>query len=250
MKMKKLLVLFATAALFTSMFTSCKVENSDNHNWIYYPNMLVTVKTAEDGRCYFQLDDKTTLLPENVKKSPYKGQPRALANCTELEGDATPYDKLVKVHWYDSILTKKAVMTSGIAEDEALYGNDPVEILDNWVTVVEDGYLTLQFAAMFSDLRIPHYINLVMGVDPENPYVLELRHDAKGDYQMCTRRTGLVAFDITDLPDTEGETVKLVVKYKGFSNSEKSYSFDYCTGGVKTQNRALSSDVDTSLDLK
>ena len=67
---------------------------------------------------------------------------------------------------------------------------------------------------------------------------------------MCTQRTGLVAFDISELPDTEGKTVKLTVRYNGYNNVEKTYSFDYCTGGIQPAPEQLSSDVDTSLAIE
>ena len=35
-------------------------------------------------------------------------------------------------------------------------------------------------------------------------------------------------FRLSDLPDTEGKTVKLTLKYKSFSG-EKSIQFDYCS---------------------
>ena len=246
--MKKIFTILASVALIAPVISSCCLDDDRNDNY-YYPNMLVTVKSAEDGRCYFQLDDNTTLLPTNLEKAPYKGQVRALANCSKVDGDATPYDHLVKVHWVDSILTKKALKASDFENIETL-GIDPVEIVGNWVTVVEDGYLTLQFAALFGNRMVPHTINLVMGVDPENPYLVELRHNAKGDYEMCTQRTGLVAFDISELPDTEGKTVKLTVRYNGYNNVEKTYSFDYCTGGIQPAPEQLSSDVDTSLAIE
>lgn len=38
----------------------------------------------------------------------------------------------------------------------------------------------------------------------------------------------LVAFKLDGLPDTEGKTVKLALKWKSFSG-DKSAEFDYCT---------------------
>ena len=39
---------------------------------------------------------------------------------------------------------------------------------------------------------------------------------------------GLVAFRLADLPDTEGQTVKLTLKWKSYGG-DKSVTFDYCT---------------------
>ena len=38
----------------------------------------------------------------------------------------------------------------------------------------------------------------------------------------------LVAFRLSDLPDTGGKTVKLTLKYKSFTG-EKKVQFDYCS---------------------
>ena len=49
------------------------------------------------------------------------------------------------------------------------------------MTVAEDGYLTLRIRTVWGPYGKPHYIDLISGVNPENPFEFELRHDAKGD---------------------------------------------------------------------
>ena len=70
-------------------------------------------------------------------------------------------------------------------------------------------------------------VNLVTGVNPEDPYEVELRQnafgDTKGNYAGAT-----VAFSLKALPKTGGKTVKLKVKYQSFSG-EKTAEFDYKT---------------------
>ena len=174
---------------------SCSDDDND-----YYlrtvPNALVTVKVTGD-RCYFQLDDQTTLAPVNV-------------------------------NWIDSILTKKPVPCLATPEEnDAKYGHDAVDIVRDWVTIVEDGYLTLRFRALWGNVK-PHSINLIAHVNPQNPYEVELRHHTNGDPQL---RWGdaLVAFDLNDvLPDTQGKKVKLTVKWKS-TVGDKTVDFDYCS---------------------
>ncbi len=79
--------------------------------------------------------------------------------------------------------------------NDSLYGNDPVDIVDDWVTVAEDGYLTLRFSTLWGNRGIAHKVNLLTGGNPENPYEVEFRHDACGDAGSW-RSDALVAFDL------------------------------------------------------
>ena len=143
-----------------------------------------------------------------------------------MENHSTIYSKSVYVNWIDSILTKPTVPDKGLQND-SVYGNDPVEIVKDWVTIAEDGYLTLRFRTRWGGNGIAHRVNLLVGVNSENLYEVEFRHDAQGDTNGIWG-DGLVAFRLSDLPDTNGETVKLKLTWNSFSG-EKSTEFDYCT---------------------
>ena len=50
----------------------------------------------------------------------------------------------VNINWLDSIRTK--VMAKNLGDSNAkTYGNDPLEVVNDWVSIAEDGYLTLRF---------------------------------------------------------------------------------------------------------
>ena len=136
------------------------------------------------------------------------------------------YDKAVFINWIDSILTKPMAPNLGEEENSQTYGNDPVEILNDWVTIAEDGYLTLRFATRWGNGQ-PHFVNLISTQNPDNSYEVEFRHNAFGDTE-GKMGDALVAFKLDQLPDTQGETVKLKLKWNSFSG-EKSAEFDYCT---------------------
>ena len=104
---------------------------------------------------------------------------------------------------------------------------DPIEIVKDWVNIAEDGYLTLRFRTRWGNNGVAHFVNLFTGVNPDDPYEVEFRHNAFGDVNGVWG-DALVAFRLSDLPDTEGKTVKLTLKYKSFSG-EKSIQFDYCS---------------------
>lgn len=107
-------------------------------------------------------------------------------------------------------------MTKSIApdlgsENDVVYGTDPVEIVNDWVTIAEDGYLTLRFRTKWGDYNKAHFVNLLLGQNPSDPYEVEFRHNAYGD-TYGTVGDGLVAFKLVGLPGTNGKTVPLTLK--------------------------------------
>lgn len=223
MKMKQVLKTMVLAAFCLSGMAFMACNNDDDYdNSVNYPNALVTIKTnTATGQVYLQLDDATTVLPTNMKTSRYGNRElRALANLTMQEGQPGHYSKTAFVNWMDTILTKKMSPDLGAKNDQT-YGTDPLEIVKHWTTVVEDGYLTLRFRTYFGN-RTKHVVTLVKGA---NPYEVVLHHDAKGDVRGIVK-DGLVAFRLSDLPDTHGKAVDLTLKWKSFSGV-KSVTFKY-----------------------
>jgi hypothetical protein len=224
MKLKSAYFLIAAALV---SLTSC-LDQDDYYLWgDIYPNAIVTVKTADDGRMFLQLDEETTLLPDNMTASPFGDKEvRALTNFKSLAGEKEGYDEIVYVNWIDSILTKNPVpFVAG--ENDKLYGSAPVDIVDDWITIVEDGYLTLHLRMEWGDQNKQHRINLLTGGNPDDPYQVELRHDAMGDGNGMAYDT-YAAFCLDSLPDTKGETVKLKLVWESLRGS-RSAEFDYCT---------------------
>ncbi|WP_315330228.1 NigD-like protein [Segatella oulorum] len=214
-------MVLAAFCLSGTAFMACN-NDDDYDNSVNYPNALVTIKTnTATGQVYLQLDDATTVLPTNMKTSRYGNRElRALANLTMQEGQPGHYSKTAFVNWMDTILTKKMSPDLGAKNDQT-YGTDPLEIVKHWTTVVEDGYLTLRFRTYFGN-RTKHVVTLVKGA---NPYEVVLHHDAKGDVRGVVK-DGLVAFRLSDLPDTHGKAVDLTLKWKSFSGV-KSVTFKY-----------------------
>ena len=227
---KRLFTLMSIAAALVS-FSSCNKDNGPEY-YITYPNALVTAKTSAEDVFYLQLDDKTTLRPVNVSKSPFGDKEvRALCYFDFVEGKPEHFDRDVKLHWIDSVRTKSTVMSFGDEDmDEEVYGDEAIEIYNNWITVLEDGYLS--FCAYWGNPNIKHSIDLVAGVDENDPYLLDLRHNNLNDniYVGAQRGNGIIAFKLNHLPDTKGETVKLKIRYNSLMGGQRIISFDYRTG--------------------
>jgi len=221
----------AIAAAVLSV-AACKLDDDSFDPSIMNPSALVTVKPSADGSSFtMQLDDNTVLQAVNKTKSPFgTKEVRALVNYREPKSDevsessSVHIGNLVYVNWMDSILTKKALLTTG--DDYRVYGNDPVEIVGDWTTVVEDGYITLRFRTNWSS-GIMHRVNLVYGTDPDNPYKVVFHHDANGDWNGETG-DALVAFRLADLPDTAGQEVDLTLEWQSFTGV-KTAKFKYRT---------------------
>lgn len=222
MKTKTFLLLLMLLPVVT-IFTSCE-EKDVERSPLY--NGLVTIRYTEGDLLYFQLDDVRTLYPVNMNTGKFwvDGQ-RALINFYVVDEDDRGFTDAVYVNWIKPILTKATVESKGV-ENDVVYGKDPVEIVRDWVTVVEDGYLTLRFRTYWSG-GVTHTVNLLTGVNPDNPYEVEFRHNDYGDYDYYVG-DGLVSFDLSKLPDTGGKIVKLKLKWISFSGP-KSVEFDYCT---------------------
>lgn len=200
---------------------SC-VDDDDDSMALQRPIALVTVCPTEGGAFTLQLDNKTTLYPSNMKSSPYGNKEvRALVNYTDDGNEGNV--RSVHINWMDSIRTKKPVPNLGTGND-AQYGNDAIEIVKDWVTIAEDGYLTLRIRTQWGKTNNKHCVNLLTGVNPDNPYELELRHDAKGDIG-GSMGDALIAFNLNDLPGKDKQNVKLKLNWKSFSG-RKSAEFD------------------------
>lgn len=218
MKRSKLfLSMLAMTAIFS--FVSCEKDKEGPDN--YMPNAMVTLKTnPEDGRFYMQLDDKTTLLPDNCTKSPYEKEVRAFVNYSQSAAESGEYTQSVHLNWADSIRTK-SMAANRFEENPEVYGNDPVELSSSWwPTVVEDGYLTITFRTRFG-YGIVHDLNLVRGKEKGE---IILHHNANGDIYGYPE-FGVIAFRLDDLEDITEET-ELTLKWNSFSGV-KQMKFNY-----------------------
>ena len=216
-------------AMATTLFSSCLDDNDDNVS--FRPTALATVKPTYDS-FILQLDDSTQLQPANMTKSPFGDKEvRALVNYIIEEKKSAMQS--VHINWIDSIRTKMTVPSLG-DKNTSTYGNDPVEIVNDWVTVAEDGYLTLRVRTRWGYNNKVHYLNLLTGVNPENPYEVELRHDAQGDAPI-QMGDALIAFNLRELlKDADKDKVKFTLRWNSFSGAKKtefelktpSYAFD------------------------
>ena len=137
--------------LIANSLTLNSCDDNDNNEVSQRPTALVTVYPSAPDGFFMQLDESTSLVPTNMKTSPFGDKNvRALVNYTIEERSYGGNQQSVYVNWIDSIRTKQPVMTQGSEEKNAkAFGNDPIEIVRDWVSVAEDGYVTLRIRTIW-----------------------------------------------------------------------------------------------------
>lgn len=218
--------ILVTGLFLTSLALFSCMDDDDNDIHVRFPNATVTVKPTGNNSFYLQLDDSTTLFPVNMATPPFgtDKEQRALINFTRVNKPSEGYSQAIHINWIDSMLTKPMAENLG-EKNDSIYGIDPVELVRGWV-FTEDGYLTVCFHTLFGGQK-PHFVNLIKSDNSENPYEVEFRHHAYDDPEYA-EANGIVSFKLDSLPDTEGKTVNLKIKYKSFSG-DKSVEVKYNT---------------------
>ena len=225
MKRKQLWLIALVMIVAGTGFQSCRDENNDDS--LSYPTALVTVKPNTTNSSFtMQLNDSVVLLPANIKEAPFGSKEvRALVNYTLAEENTAHSGKMVNINWIDSIRTKNMAPTLG-DKNTAAYGIDPLEVVNDWVSIAEDGYLTLRFRTRWG-VGVRHLVNLVPTGDQKDPYQVTFFHNAQKDLYGRVG-DGIVAFRLDRLPDTKGKTVWLTLKWNSYSGM-KMAKFKYCT---------------------
>ena len=231
MKRIKTLMLLMVVALTAVSLQSCDDDDDD-----YYPAFnlaTVTLKApkVDGGKWFMQLADSTTLEATNIASHPYDNRElRAYIRYNDIKDMASApastsaIQKMysVNVLTIDTILTKKMdPMVENTAEE---YGSDPVEVVNSWETVAEDGYMNIRFRTRFG-YNGKHRMTLVHRTDAEDPYTVEFLHDANGDTNGQVA-DGMVAFRLDDSFNEGNDPIESTLKWKSYSG-EKSAKFKY-----------------------
>lgn len=236
MKTLKSFMLLVGILLGSTVFYSC-LDDDDAYSefWKDSVQAIVTVKPLDGSSYYMQLDDTTTLFPTNTYTFADLKEIRAFVIYKNDGKKTEGYDQSVQLLRMDTLLTKSIAPDLG-TENDTYYGTDMLALNGGSIWAkegawIEDGYITFDFYIQrgYRD-NVKHFLNLVQA-NPADPYELEFRHHAYGDIDSSvTPSAGLVSFKLDNLPDTEGKTVKLKIKYKSFvSNDYRTIELDYKT---------------------
>ena len=228
MKKIKTLMLLMAVALTAVSLQSCDTDCDDD----CYPAFnlaTVTLKAprTEGAKWYMQLDDSTVIYAKNIASHPYENKElRAYIRYNEFEKDMAssklPYEYSANILTIDTILTKK--MDPMVENMAGEYGNDPVEVVNSWETVAEDGYMNIRFRTRWGS-NTKHRVTLVHRTDVEDPYTVEFPHNANGDVNGQVA-DGMVAFRLDDCFNEGDKPIEITLKWKSYSG-EKTAKFKY-----------------------
>lgn len=227
--MKKYLY-FINVAIFTLLsvsLQSCDIDDDDDN--VLYNYAVVTVKPDTDNTSFImQLNDSMQIKASNMVVSPFGSKEvRALIGfTTDYVNNTDDRTRPVKVLWIDSIRTKKVAENFSEEVNKEKYGDEPIEVVNSWETVAEDGYLNLRIRGYWGDLKKTHSINLVHRTDANEPYLLQLYHDDNGDKGKVVTDC-LVAFRLPEAFNEGNAPITITLQYESYSGKQKSVNFKY-----------------------
>lgn len=227
-------------SIFLIVLAAIAVFGSCSKNNEAYYRATATLKSQEGGTFFLEVNDSTALVPVNVKQNPYPQfkERRCLLvytyskQASKISIPGYKYAEYINLDAIDTVRTKNLVPHTD--DDDVTYGNAYTGLylpISGYFPYsdIEDGYLCVSFAFRTLLIGKTHVFNVVKGVDPENPYLLELRHESKGD-DTGALVAGYFAFPLKDLPPTGGKTVTLTLRWNSMNSFEKKeYSMPYCS---------------------
>lgn len=173
---------------------------------------LVTTKTTADGHFYLQESEKRLLNPVNMPTSPFNGKEvRAIVYYTEVVQTATNQAGMVDVYvkWIDEIHTRSASSLGSAVTDsddkdwEETFTKLPIDIVNDWVNSLTDGYLTLHYHVEGDNLSD---VYLLTGRNPHDPYEMILYgYPWVSINNTIMPSDGLIAYKLDNLPPTGGD---------------------------------------------
>lgn len=180
----------------------------------------VTVRRSESGMVWFQCGDL------KIRPSGYRFERQMRALCELI---VSPLQYPDDEYYPAELLWLEPIDEGTFTDDAGVSGDDGLDILINsWISSCEDAYLTIHYNTWWGARPGHHDFYLVAGTDPDDPYVLELRHDSHSDGREQLS-DGIVCFDINALPDTGGEIKTLSLKWKKLDGSTGVAKFGFRT---------------------
>ena len=180
---------------------------------------------SQDGVRYIRLDgvSRSQVMNPNVIKDIPDGTRVYLEFRYVVDASVASFcSDAILVEWA-SALDVGAVAAEPYENAIKPSGNDPVDILVDWMTSLEDGFLTLHYSIPSSG-NVKHDFFLYPGKSKEE---WQLVHDAHGDTKGALI-DGIICFDVAGLlPDAMEGTVKLSLDYFDLNNTNKRLTVEY-----------------------
>ena len=201
------------------LFTSCEKQEGKYAIGDFMVSFGVIVKNPETAENNYQirLDNGDQFVA--ITSSPYtagmKAGQRVLVNFAPFDDKINADNSKTiygKINLVQNILYKEILPLAQTSMDSI--GKDPVIVRESWIT--GDSILTIGFN--YYKEGAVHLINLVdnaEGDGKEKPFILELRHNAKGD-QPLYRASGYVSFKLNNFKPAGEHKVDFYLRYTDY----------------------------------
>lgn len=213
-------------ALLILLLASCAKESFDGREPHFNEEgdtaefmAILTIKKTPTDTVYFQLDDSTTIYAANYQDG-FTRMEKVFCDITVTNTSVGRFKYKGYINWLEPIDEGQ------VTADASVTGNLGLDIIDDWMTGAEDGYLTLHYNTWWGSSQVLHKMYVITGTNPEDPYELVLLQDACGD-KKDEMGEALICFDINSLPDTGDEYKELTLKWtsSGGTAAEKKFKF-------------------------
>ena len=189
---------------------------------------------SQDGVRYIRLDEKTcsqVVNPESV--ADIKDGTRVFLEFRYVVVSqlASCYTDAILVEWASPIDQGSMYLFNfeeafGEESIRSATYTDPMDIVTDWMTSLEDGFLTLHYMIPTSGEK-KHKFALYQSLYNYNDFYLV--HNADGDTKGSVT-DGIVCFDMAGiLSKAEGKTVELSFVYIDLNHTEKRLTVEYCS---------------------
>lgn len=225
----KPLIYFLSLLLFSSCMkddVAFNMPNAPSENQEYYSSNPKNAKNAiasvrvEEGKVVLVISENDRAFPVNwnnkIPSEPY----RAIVEYVDIENNKDPKRHYIYINWLEPIETGAINRSNKSLSPDAA---DPIGIINDELTSVEDGFLTIHYKINTSG-NIPHKFSIAPK-SQETPFELVLLHESRGDAPKNTEE-GIVAFPLDWLPATM-EKVKLKVSYLDLDKKISTLQFEY-----------------------
>lgn len=195
---------------------------------------IVTIKSNAAGGVFFQVSESLCVVPVNYKAVHKKIPCRAMCKMLVYSKVTATGMHYCQVEWVETIESGTSDGKDGSSGSGGIDGmgsgqtspteSDGLDVLDDWMTGLEDGFLTIHYSTWWGDGTIQHSLSLFRG---ENAGEIYLIHDARGD-EKREKADALVCFDINNLSafaEENNRTLTLKWKTCEGESAEKIFTF-------------------------
>ena len=177
---------------------------------------IATLLKAADGVVYLKVNEDLQIVAENNGLDPLwekiKAPTRVYCQFHLLERQPAQY-YWAEIEWYEFV----AMWDSTVVLDG---GDAGLDIIDDWMTSLEDGFLTIHYSAWWGRGNSRHLIFL----EYEKQNIYRLIHDENGDEKL-EKNDALYCLDINFISDHIDKDNIIIIKWKTCAGEQAEKQF-------------------------